>query len=118
MMGSASSASGLPRKARSSCEAADFMDAELETGKTYYARVTPRLGVWKARFSLRPMTAVELDGQQLREWLDASERIENSEQTLQWARRNSHDIPSDRVEYLRKWEPRSDTATLQAVDGR
>lgn len=71
-------------------EAADFMDAELETGKTYYALVTPRLGVWKARFSLRPMTAVELDGQQLREWLDACERIENSEQN---ARMGEEEFP-------------------------
>jgi len=43
-------------------EAADFMAAELEGGKTYYALVTPRMGAWKARFSLRPVTAGELAG--------------------------------------------------------
>ncbi len=31
-------------------ESADFMDATLEAGKVYYALVTPRMGVWKARF--------------------------------------------------------------------
>ena len=99
-------------------EAADFMDAELETGKTYYALVTPRMGVWKARFSLRPVMATELDGQHFREWLEACEWIENTEETREWARSNSHDIQHKRVEYLRKWEPRGDKPTLQAVDGR
>ena len=36
-------------------EAADFMKAVLEGGKTYYAMVTPRMGAWKARFSLWPV---------------------------------------------------------------
>ena len=35
-------------------EAADFMRADLAAGKTYYALVTPRMGVWRARFSLLP----------------------------------------------------------------
>ena len=34
-------------------ESADFMGAEVEAGKKYYALVTPRVGVWKARFSLK-----------------------------------------------------------------
>lgn len=36
-------------------EAADFMEAELLGGKTYYAMVTPRMGAWKARFSMHPV---------------------------------------------------------------
>ncbi len=51
-------------------EAADFMDAELEAGKVYYALVTPRMGVWKARFSLRPVHASELGGEEFKDWLD------------------------------------------------
>jgi hypothetical protein len=70
------------------------------------------------RLSRRPVTAAELEGQQLREWLEACEWIENTEQTLEWAKSNSHDIQSKRVEYSRTWEPRSDKPTLQAVDGR
>jgi hypothetical protein len=34
-------------------ESADFMAANLDSGKVYYSLVTPRFGVWKARFSLR-----------------------------------------------------------------
>jgi len=36
-------------------EAADFLEADLLPGKTYYAMVTPRMGAWKARFSLYPI---------------------------------------------------------------
>lgn len=36
-------------------EAADFMEANLTGGKTYYAMVTPRMGAWKARFSMYPV---------------------------------------------------------------
>ena len=36
-------------------ESADFMTAELEPNKTYYVQVTPRMGLWKARFSLAPV---------------------------------------------------------------
>ncbi len=58
-------------------EAADFMAAELDAGKTYYALVTPRMGVWKARFSLRPVHADELEND-LKGWLDDSTYIENT----------------------------------------
>jgi hypothetical protein len=46
-------------------ESADFMDAEFAGGKTYYALVTPRIGAFKARFSLRPVHAgdSEIEGQ-------------------------------------------------------
>ena len=36
-------------------ENADFMIAHLDAGKTYYALVSPRMGLWKARFSLLPI---------------------------------------------------------------
>lgn len=36
-------------------ENADFMDAELAPGKTYHVLVSPRIGIWKARFSLLPI---------------------------------------------------------------
>lgn len=36
-------------------EAADFMNAELIAGKTYYSIVTPRPGIFKPRFSMNPI---------------------------------------------------------------
>ncbi len=45
-------------------ESADFMDAQLLPKRTYYALVAPRVGVWKARFSLRPRAAGDDETQQ------------------------------------------------------
>ena len=99
-------------------EAADFMAAELEVGKTYYALVTPRLGVWKARFSLRPVTAEELASGKFAEWDDDCRFIENTPASHAWAKENWSDIQSKKVEYLQKWDPRTDKPTLRPTDGR
>ena len=99
-------------------EAADFMAAELEAGKTYYALVTPRMGVWKARFSLRPLTAQDLGGVQFREWETECRWIDNTPASYAWAKEHWSDIQSKKVDYLQKWEPRTDKPTLRASDGR
>lgn len=99
-------------------EAADFMAAELEGGKTYYALVTPRMGAWKARFSLRPVTAGELAGKEFADWDKDCTFIENTPASEAWAKENWPDIQSKKVEYLQKWEPRTDKPTLRATDGR
>ena len=39
-------------------ESADFMEAKLLANKTYFVNVSPRMGVWKARFSLNPLSGV------------------------------------------------------------
>lgn len=99
-------------------EAADFMAADLEAGKTYYALVTPRMGVWKARFSLRPVTAEDLRGAQFKDWEADCAWIDNTPASHGWAKEHWEDIQSKKVEYLQKWEPRTDKPTLRASDGR
>lgn len=99
-------------------EAADFLQADLVAGKTYYVLVTPRFGVWRARFSLRPVTAAELDGKEFREWFDDCVWVETTDEARDWARRSAGSVQEKRVEYLQKWEPRTDKPTLSATDGR
>ena len=99
-------------------EAADFMAAELEAGKTYYALVTPRMGMWKARFSLRPVTAADVAEGRLAEWDADCAHIENTPSSQAWAKDNWADIQAKKLEYLQKWEPRTDKPTLHAGDGR
>jgi hypothetical protein len=36
-------------------ESADFMQVAVLPDRTYYALVTPRIGMWKARFSFKPI---------------------------------------------------------------
>jgi hypothetical protein len=102
-------------------ESADFLQAEVQAGRTYYAVVTPRMGVWKARFSLRPVRAGEVGGSEFAAWNAATKYVTNSPQTEAWARDNANDIHSKRNEYWPQWsgKPANErlAQTLRAEDG-
>jgi hypothetical protein len=103
-------------------EAADFMEATVATGRTYYALVTPRMGMWKARFSFRPVRQNELGGSEFAGWNSATHYVVNSPETLNWAAQNAADVMSKRSQYWSEWssKPAADraTQTLNAEDGR
>jgi hypothetical protein len=96
-------------------ESADFMDAEFVLGKTYYALVEPRMGAWKARFSLRPVNANDRD---LARWLDSCTWVENTPGSTEWARNHMIEIQEKQVKYLAAWQQQSDKPVLRAVDSR
>lgn len=103
-------------------ENADFMKATLAPGKTYYALVTPRFGWVKARFSLEPIRATQLDTAEFRSWDDDTEFIENTDASRQWAAENWASIQSKKDDYIRKWNSKPqnerDEQTLNPDDGR
>jgi hypothetical protein len=101
-------------------ESADFMRADLQGGKTYYALVTPRMGFWKARFSLRPVTQSELATDEFKDWTDSCELVENTEGAHQWAEEHAPSIQSKREEYIIKWNNKADEdkPVLKASDGK
>lgn len=82
-------------------ESADFMSAEVKEGKTYYALVTPRMGLWKARFSLKPVDSKE--SKNLNEYIANTQLVEVNEDTKQWALNNKDSIKSKYVDYHVKW---------------
>jgi len=90
-------------------ENADFMEANLEAGRTYYAIVTPRMGVWKARFSLHPFKAdhaeheFRLDSPQLRKWLKACHYVLPNRDAEEYGRKSAGDIATRRAEFAGKW---------------
>ena len=102
-------------------ENADFMAADVEAGKTYYALVQVRPGVFKARFSLIPIKKHELDGEQFRKWDKVTKLIESDEKSAAWAQKKASSIEKKRAKYIVKWEKKSaeDKAarTLQKDDG-
>jgi hypothetical protein len=100
-------------------ESADFMKASLQAGKTYYALVTPRMGVWKARFSLQPVSKEQLHSDELKDWIGSCEIVENTEASFQWAKDNAPSIQSKKVEYLKKWDakPEEEKPLLNPDDG-
>ena len=99
-------------------ESADFMYADLDPGKTYYALVTPRMGAWKARFSLKPIHAEELSGAQFEEWFQNCEWVKIIPESEAWAKSNMESIQSKRKEYYEKWINKNEKPKLFSQDGR
>jgi hypothetical protein len=101
-------------------ESADFMSADLEVGKTYHALVTPRMGVWKARFSLRPVHADTLTTDQFVEWEQECEWVVKILEADQWARENMPSILAKQKKYYKAWMSKdaSERPRLLREDGR
>ena len=96
-------------------ESADFMDAQLLPGKTYYALVTPRMGMWKARFSLRPVHA---DDSELADQLKSCSWIGNTPASTAWAAENERSIETKLDENLPRWLEKDDRPVLHAQEAR
>ena len=103
-------------------ESADFMQATVLPDRTYYALVTPRVGVWKARFSFKPIRQHELGGAEFVGWSSATAYVTNSPATVNWAVENAGDINSKRTQYWPEWNAKPPhqraSQTLNAEDGR
>ena len=107
-------------------EAADFMEADLVAGKTYYALVTPRMGLWKARFSLWPISneadaAHSLKSKNFKSWVEDTDLVTNSPKSLAWYERVKASVEKKRAEYWPVWQEKSAAAiaerTLKPTDG-
>ena len=106
-------------------ESADFMGSNLEAGKTYYALVEPRMGAWKARFSLIPVhkngPGPALDSPLFPKWEAACSFVEAKPAAQDWKNRNWPSIQKKKAAYIGKWEAKSDAdkaaRTLRAEDG-
>lgn len=107
-------------------ENADFMNATLDPGKTYYVWVRPRMGVWKARFSLIPIhndpnAKYNLQSKDFADWKRDSALVDKTPEADAWYESHKRDIESKRVDYMKKWD-RMDAEnkaelTLHASDG-
>ncbi|YCH21453.1 hypothetical protein M1D96_20490 [Pseudomonas sp. D1-3] len=107
-------------------ENADFLAANLEAGKRYYVLVAPRMGVWRARFSLLPIRndASAKDGlqsKQFRDWNESTKWMVIGPKARSWYQDNIESIRARKLDYLPKWQNKSvaDKAerTLRSVDG-
>lgn len=107
-------------------EAADFLEAKLAPGKTYYAVVTARMGMWKARFSLWPVKAAagnefQLSNPDLPKWVQDASLVVNTPEGEAWAKANAADINTKFQEYMPVWKQKSaddlKKRTLEEQDG-
>lgn len=96
-------------------ESADFMDADFAADQIYYARIAPRFGMWKARFSLEPVPASSAD---LESDLKACTWVENTPASHEWARANMQSVDMKKAEYLPDWEKGSDKPFIAQDTGK
>lgn len=99
-------------------ESADFMGATLDAEKVYYALVTPRMGWWKARFSLRPLHGTDIQGSEFADWFSDTQWVENGDGATTWAAQNMSSIREKMAEDLPEWNGKPNKPMLQAADGQ
>ena len=101
-------------------ESAEFMSADLLPGKTYYAYVSPRMGMWKARFALEPKHRQDLDSSEFKTDLQDCRWVEVTPQSTQWMAGNLMSIQTKRAEYFAEWQqkPEAEKPKLLPEDGR
>lgn len=99
-------------------EAADFLDADLVAGKTYYAEVVPRMGAWRARFSLDPVTREELQDPKVQKQISKARLIGNNQKAMTWAAENQPSVMKKKNKYLPKWleKPADQQPKLKPTD--
>lgn len=84
---------------------AEFLRANLEEGKTYYARIKrnvvyPIRGtVLKLGFLLLPIHKEDLYSKKFKKWNDNCEFVENTEESHKWAQ----EVKSDMQENIHEW---------------
>jgi hypothetical protein len=107
-------------------EAADFLEANLVAGKTYYSMVTPRTGAWKARFSLFPFrndgtTKFNTASKDFSQWKSKTKPVSVDEKSRAWFENHKDSVEAKRAEYWPKWQEKSADAkaehTLNPDDG-
>jgi len=100
-------------------EAADFLKADLLPGKTYYVNVLPRMGAWRARFSLEALTKEKRQTADMQAALTKARLIRNKSASMQWAEANKASVAKKKAAYFPKWQarPPETQPTLRASDG-
>lgn len=96
-------------------EAADFIKADLLPGKTYYIKVIPRMGAWRARFSLAPVTKEDFANPEVQKWIKDARLIQNNDDAYKWAKENHPSVLNKKKVYFEKWmsKPENDRSFLK-----
>lgn len=89
-------------------EAADFMEADVLAGKTYYSIITPRAGAWKARFSMHPIrnngtTKFNTGTKDFEKWKKKTKLTTMTDKSEAWYEKHKESVESKREKYWPKW---------------
>ena len=97
-------------------EAADFLDADLLPGRTYFVEVVPRMGVWRARFSLRPLDGAR-DRDTISSALAEARVLRTNEEGRRWDAANRESVLEKKAEYEPEWLRKADRPFLPPESG-
>ena len=95
---------------------ADFVDAEVSKGKSYFVRVTP--SAWSPRFFLEPYDKTQVSTGGFSEDLNDCKWVENTPASRQWSVDNMPSVLSKMEHSLNAWLQKPDRPTLRPEDGR
>jgi len=107
-------------------EAADFMEAEVDAGKTYYSIIVVRSGAWKARFSMYPIrndgtSEYNTDTDDFAKWMNKTKVVTVTDKDREWYKKHKESVEEKKTKYWEKWLEKSpeDLAerTLNPDDG-
>lgn len=93
-------------------ESADFMEANLKAGSNYFSLATPRLGMWKSRFSLWPIkhdknAHYHFEQPRFQEWLEETKLVVNSPKSQAWFNTHKNSVESKYNKYWPEWQKKS-----------
>jgi len=97
-------------------ETAEFMQASLLGGKTYYALIIPKSGA--KRFALEPVRQHELGGKEFATWDRGTKSTNGGAQTLSAAEASDKRVRHWQSDWMKKSESQRAELTLNAEDGR
>ena len=96
-------------------DTAEFMQATIAGGKTYYALVIPRSGA--KRFTIEPVRQNEIGGSEFVNWDRGTRTAANTQQSY-----NAAEVAEKRERYWQEWSRKSQSQraelTLNAEDGK
>jgi len=100
-------------------EAADFMTADLLAGKTYYTIVDPRMGAWRARFSLLPVHQKNITDSDIQDCIKNCQFVVNKASAPIWADINKPSILEKKTKYYDVWMQKDESSRphLNPEDG-
>jgi len=96
---------------------ANFLDAELEAGKTYQVVVAPGPDA-QQHFRLEPVRPGVQPSKVVQNCLESCRWVENTDESQAWYRQHANSVQRKKAQYLPLWERRQDRPVLTASDGR
>jgi hypothetical protein len=93
-------------------EAADFMEADLAPGKNYFSITTPRMGAWKARFSLWPIkndpdAEYHTGMSEFDDWVSDTKLVNNTDESRSWYEKNKESVKKKYDDYWPVWQEKT-----------